>query len=144
MKKHRGFLINPENRTISQVEYNGDYKQIYEFIKAELFTVVRIDEDNTVFVDDEGLLNDPRYFFKLRGYHQPLAGRGLILGVDKEGESIGSTLELSDVENLVEEWMELSVEGFITKEEDNVEIYPGVRGFKISSTPVFGPPKDKE
>lgn len=144
MKNYKGFLIDPENRTITQVEYNGDYKQIYKFIKCETFTVVRLDEKNTIFVDDEGLLHDPRYFFKLKGYDQPLANRGLILGVDHEGESVSSTYELVDAKNLVEEFLELSVDGFDTKSYSDVEIYPGIRGGLVRTVPIFGPPKDRE
>jgi hypothetical protein len=86
----KAVLIDPLAETVTDVEYNGDYKQIYKHIQAELFTVVRLKDDDDVFVDDEGLLHltkDSR-FFVLPDYPQPLVGRGLVLGNDPEsGES---------------------------------------------------------
>jgi len=144
MKQLRGYLIDPETKTITEVTHNGDYKEIYRFIGADCFDCVRIDYRNGVFIDDEGLLNGQRYFFKLRGYPQPLAGKGLILGNDEEGETVSSSLTMDEVKFLVTEFTELSVQGFVTEEKDDVEIMPGVRGFSIRSTPVFGPPEEKE
>jgi hypothetical protein len=135
----RGILIDPEARTIEEVWHNGNFKQIYEFIKASTFTGVNVDRRNCIYVDDEGLLNHPRYFFVWEGYAQPLANRGLILGFNEEGDTVSCTLDMDEVKRKVS-FTELSVQGFTTKEEDNVEIMPGIKGFRISNTPVFGPP----
>lgn len=85
-------LIDPYKEEITDVDYNGDYKQIYEHIKADCFTLVRLLDNDDVFVDDEGLLKVTKdtKFFMLKDYPQPLAGYGLILGNDKEGESIAA------------------------------------------------------
>lgn len=101
MPNKKGYLINAENRTITLVEV-GDYKTIYPLISTKLktvdcFTVVGIEEDDSIYVDDEGLLtiqfDTP--FFLYDGYPQPLAGNGLVLGTDEEGESVDpkNTLE---------------------------------------------------
>jgi len=52
----KAILINPFNQTITEVEYSGDYKEIYKLIECSTFDCVNIDDDNTLFVDDEGLL----------------------------------------------------------------------------------------
>jgi hypothetical protein len=85
-------LIDPYKEEITNVEYNGDYKQIYEHIKADCFTLVRLHDNDDVFVDDEGLLRVTKdtKFFMFNEYPQPLAGYGLILGNDEEGESIAA------------------------------------------------------
>lgn len=97
----RAILINPEAKTVTEVEYTGDYKNIYDHIQAGCFTVVQIDERDSIFVDDEGLYRLPQFYFMWKGYDQPLAGRGLILGVDAEGESIGTKLPLDYVKSMV-------------------------------------------
>lgn len=142
-KKLRGFLIDPEAKTIKQVVHNGDYKQIYEFTGCDCFTVVQIDDVNCVYVDDNSLLDSPRYFFVLKGYPQPLAGKGLVLGVDREGETIGSNFELEELQPLVS-FTELSVQGWKTEHEDDVEILPGIRGFRHRTEPIFGPPDEEK
>jgi hypothetical protein len=85
----RAYLIDPQAGEITQVDYTGDYRNIYQHIGADCFDVARFgDEGDAAFVDDNGLLNDPRYFFMVRGNPNPLAGKGLVLGCDAEGESI--------------------------------------------------------
>ena len=96
----RAILIDPFNESVTEVEHNGDYRNIYTLLSHETqpvdtFTVVSIDDDNDIFVDDNGLLNNPTHFFMWKGYTQPLAGKGLILAHDDEGESIGTTLLLN-------------------------------------------------
>lgn len=85
-------LIDPYKEEVTNVEYNGDYKQIYEHIQADCFTLVRLRDRDDVFVDDEGLLKvtGATKFFMIEDYPQPLAGYGLILGNDGEGESVAA------------------------------------------------------
>jgi hypothetical protein len=88
----KAVLIDPYKEEVTDVTYNGDYKQIYEHIKVDCFALVRLSDDDDVFVDDEGLLKlkPSTKFFALPDYPQPLAGYGLILGNDNEGESISA------------------------------------------------------
>lgn len=92
----RAIHINPHNQTVSEVEYSGDYHDIYKLIDADLFTVVYTDIGD-IFVDDEGLFKGDQAFFWLRGTPQPLAGHGLVLASDDEGETIGCTADLEYV-----------------------------------------------
>lgn len=146
----RAILIDPIARTISNVQHNGDYKQIYELLSdkdngldVDDFNAVQWDERNTVYVDGEGLLKSPRYFFILRGYQQPLAGRGLILGVDRMGETIATSLTVEQVIPHVR-YEQLSVQGFV--HDEGVADHPllGPDTPFIRQTPVFGPPDDEE
>jgi hypothetical protein len=86
------YLIDPFTKTVTTVEYDGDYQRIYDLIECDMFDVVRINaQGDGIFVDDEGLINGKEQaFFRIDvdGYHHPLAGKGLVLGVDSEGESI--------------------------------------------------------
>jgi hypothetical protein len=92
----KAYLIDPFARTVTQVEYSGDYKEISALIGCQLFDAVRIGANgDTIFVDDEGLLNGPTEFFKHSSYPSPLAGKGLVLGTDDEGESVGTLFRVS-------------------------------------------------
>jgi len=147
----KAILINPISRTIKEIEHSGNFRQIYELlsdeengVKVDLFTVVQLDDVNCIYVDDEGLLKDPRYFFNYRGYSQPLAGRGLVLGVDSHsGESIATTLSVEHVSDRVR-FSEHSVEGFI--QEEGVMDHPvlGRQTPFFKTGPIFGPPKPTE
>ena len=94
----KAYLINSETKTITPVDYNGDYKTIYMLIGCDLFDIVYAESGGhriSVFVDDEGLLNNPQHFFMLDGWAQPLAGNGLVLGdADEEGETLAAPDDL--------------------------------------------------
>ena len=99
----RAYLIDPRARTVSTVEYSGDYQEIYRLTQCDTFTLVQFGEHGDgVFIDDEGLLKSgPLDFFMLEGYPQPLAGRGLVLGCDGDGESVTPRCSVDDVQRMV-------------------------------------------
>ena len=99
----RAILINPFTQTIEEVDYSGDYKDIYSLIECDLFTTVYLPNtsDDTLFVDDEGLYVENQRFFKIDGFEQPLAGRGLLLGTDKEGDSVDCMSTVEEVKAIV-------------------------------------------
>ena len=97
----RALLIDPTEKSFTEVEYNGDWKTIAPLLGCELFTVVYTDVGD-VFVDDEGLYNTENDFFVLDGVDQPLCGRGLIFGpADDEGNTTPATISIGDIEEKV-------------------------------------------
>ena len=96
----RAVYIDPYDETVSEVDYNGDYKEIYNLINCSTFDCVRIDDTNDMYVDDEGLLKNPNRYFKIDG--RTIAGKGLILSHNDEGESVATNLTSEDVFKKVE------------------------------------------
>ena len=97
----RVILINPFDETVKEAVYGGDFREIYDLIGCRTFTVQMIDEDNDLFLDDEGLLieGNQRYFsWSGRNF----AGMGLIMGHDDEGETTATTYDLQEVIDRVE------------------------------------------
>ena len=97
----QAILIDPFTETIELVDYSGDYKDIYTLLECDLFATVYIDDCDTIYVDDEGLYQEPQRFFQYKGMPQPLAGRGLILGTDEEGDSTDCLLTVEQVRDMV-------------------------------------------
>ena len=97
----KAYLINPIDEIVTEVEYNGDYKQIQMHIGADLFTVVYIGNSDDMYVDDEGLLKETNHMFKYKGVDAPLCGKGLVLGVDEEGDSTAPTITLQELQKNV-------------------------------------------
>ena len=93
----KAILIDPFEQTVKEVDYSGDFRDIYKLIDAECFDCARIKGRDGIFVDDEGLLNAPTHFFEHSEYHSPLAGKGLIVGCDEEGESADCKTTLDEV-----------------------------------------------
>ena len=103
-KMKKAILINVKNETIEEVLIGEGIEPIYEAIEVDCFDVVGFDEKNDVYVDDNGLLNlsPSSKFFSIEGYHQPLAGNGLIMGINHDnGESIDTTLSVEYIKSIV-------------------------------------------
>jgi hypothetical protein len=86
----KGILIDPTAKTVTEIK--GDFNQIraiYAAIDCDTFDCVYLDHDLVLFVDDNGLLKAGQDFFRYGSYPQPLAGKGLILGMNDAGDSIG-------------------------------------------------------
>lgn len=82
----RAIAINPFERLIREVTLADDgIEPMYAQLRADdprfsgTFTTVGLPNGDTLFVDDEGCLEQGRTCFLLAGYPQPLAGSGLIV-----------------------------------------------------------------
>tara|TARA_Y100000004_G_scaffold194770_1_gene260166 strand:+ start:692 stop:1123 length:432 start_codon:yes stop_codon:yes gene_type:complete len=98
----RAILIDPFTQKIEVVDYSGDWKDISTLLGCELFTTVYIDDEDTLYIDDEGLYVENQRYFKWKGYPQPLAGRGLVLGCTPDGDTTDSSKTLEDIQGMVE------------------------------------------
>lgn len=108
----RAILINPFEREITTVIRSEDYKDIYTYLSrpdfsVNTFAVVHWDDYNDIFIDDEGLYVENQAFFSIAGTHSELvlAGMGLILGHDGEGETIDTYLSIDAIQSAVS-WKE--------------------------------------
>lgn len=103
----KAILIDAKARTVTEVEYSGNYLDIYTLLsgdepgKVDLFTVVQLGDGDAVYVDDEGLLKPQEHFFRWKGFDQPLAGNGLVLGTDEGGESTSPKIDFEAVKEAV-------------------------------------------
>jgi len=85
-------IVNPKKQKIelvnSMIDPSG-YEWISDLIGARMFTFVRLyDNGDGVYIDDEGLYADQRFFWIHKNYPQPLVNKGLFMGTDNEGNSI--------------------------------------------------------
>ena len=106
----RGILINPQVKTVTEVEVSDEKPLLFGIYKALNCSTIdaaslRYDDD-VVYFDDEGLLrSDALHFFAMWGNPSPFAGRGLILGTssnpESEGETVSTQMELSEAKRLV-------------------------------------------
>ena len=101
----KAILINPHEETITEVEYSGNYKEIYSLIDCRTFDCVRITPNEDMYIDDEGLLMDNQRYFTLLGTGlNNFAGKALLLSHDDEGETTATNWTLQDVKNMVQ-WL---------------------------------------
>lgn len=92
----KAILIDVTAKTVTSVNIESGIDAIYEQLDCNCFDVVRLDEKNDVYVDDNGL-STKKDFFYIDGTHQPIRGNGLILGCNDEGESVDTTISVEDI-----------------------------------------------
>ena len=121
----KAYLIDPINKIVSVVDYNGDYQTINKLINSQrgFDAVYGFRNEDTLYVDDEGLLTKENYCFEFtydNGHVAPLMGKALVLGTDAEGESVAVKSSLEEVESKIK-WV------------GKVKINHGQSGFEIVS-----------
>lgn len=105
----KAYLIDPENRTITEVDHDDTIEDIYAKIGADCFDVARLEDGDGIYVDDEGLMKssdvdmDPWRFFAVTDpegitlRHPVLSGLGLVLGCDSEGGSCEPRITIEEL-----------------------------------------------
>jgi hypothetical protein len=102
IKVMKALLIDSKNKVVKQIEIGEHFTEISKAIDCETFSAPHIMQDNdTLYCDDEGLLKNPQHFFLLDSYPQPIAGNGLILGCDDEGESVDASISLEELSSRI-------------------------------------------
>jgi len=104
----KAFLINSETKTIEQIDYSGDYHDIYKLCDYGTFTIVTITgDDDGIFVDDNGLFKEDQTFFYVThengdlSKYTMLAGHGLVLGCDADGDSVEPKITLDQLRSRI-------------------------------------------
>ena len=102
-----GILIDPFLKKVNTVKVENDLKDFYRHIGCSMVEIVNLTQyiDNTyvqdIWVDEEGLLKRDQRFFKVSDFPfnnlGVIAGRGLILGSNREGNTISCDLSIEDV-----------------------------------------------
>jgi hypothetical protein len=107
----RALLIDAEQRTITEIEFKGNYQDIQAVLGCRQFTtgsrplLGSLEEGfDAVYVSDDDMEDreDPRHWFQVDALRSPpssypLAGRGLVLGVDKDGEDCDARISLVEL-----------------------------------------------
>jgi Domain of unknown function (DUF3846) len=96
----RAIIINAQDRTITETKIDGSLESLQEIVGG-LIEPVDLDGKHHCYVNEEGLLDQPRHFFMFRDGHQPLAGNGVILALTDDGNEAPCTLPLDWVKQRV-------------------------------------------
>ena len=100
----KAILIDVKNKEVTEVLHDDTLESIYNHVDCRTFDVVNIDGENTLYVDDEGLFVENQLFFEYSGdtgTKVQLAGNGLLLGYNGEGDTIEPTLTLEYVKSKI-------------------------------------------
>jgi hypothetical protein len=105
-RNDKALLLNVSKNTITEVVIK-DYTDIAKFGKFDMFTTVQVNaEGDTLYVDDEGLINGTEVGFTFEGYDGPLMGNAVLLGCDRRtGDSKDVTMTVAEFASKVKTLM---------------------------------------
>jgi hypothetical protein len=98
----RAIVINSPDRSITETHIDGSLQSLQRIVGGLIQSVEQgLDDDHHCYVNEEGLLDNPRHFFMFAGGHQPLAGNGIILASTDDGDEAPCRLPLEWVKERV-------------------------------------------
>lgn len=104
MRSKKIIIIDSKNKNIYESEYS-DLSDLQKIVDGHIEFAHQIDIKNntdTVFVNEDGLLCDPKNFFTIKGGHQPFAGNAVIVGTNmKNGKSVDISSTLDEIKSMV-------------------------------------------
>ena len=112
----RAIKIDPSARTIEEIDVKGDLDSMEAILKDGPCSV-RVSRGNILCVGDNGLLSAGNPIFRWANYVHPLAGVGLIIGIDEMGENQPCSFDLEEVQACVI-WTDKETTGQLTPSRD--------------------------
>lgn len=93
----KAFLIDPFEKEVREIEWTANWRDISKILDCQHFDAAHFGSDNgdVIYVDDEGLFREEgQQYFAFMGHPHPLAGYGLLVGTDAEGETVAPKVSL--------------------------------------------------
>lgn len=93
----RAYFIDSMKKQITEIriESKDELKSLRLCVGGSIEAAVILENNDVIYVDEEGLFKNPQHFFISKGHHQPLAGNGVLIGTDvSNGESIDAVTEI--------------------------------------------------
>ncbi len=98
----RVIKIDPHKRAITEIDLpeKGNLEAYQNMVGGNI-EAAYIEPEGIVYVHDEGLYVQNQRYFLLKTMPQPLAGVGVVVGTDGEGNDAASPLTVEQIESMV-------------------------------------------
>ena len=99
----KAFKINSAERKVEEIEINS-WEDIAPAIGNECTTFacpVTFENEDTIYVDDEGLYHPFEGGFMMENWNSPCVGNGILQGTDDEGESTEPLTTKEELEAMI-------------------------------------------
>lgn len=139
-KQMRAILIDPTEKTITEVEHDGSLDSLYRLVGAKPIDIRPCGTNVVLVIDDEGLFKEDQRFFSILGAPDFIfAGKALLMGNSDFGEAIDLPAFVTTLKAAaLTIWRDVEFSHIETTQEDDVELPFGLgRGFSIRQEPKF-------
>ena len=97
-------IIDPLMSIIHQKTIDNNLDGLRGAIDDHNIELVRIDDDNDMFCDEEGLFRENQSYFIIKGKERiiPIAGKCVVLGNTPDGDSSDVKMSVTDLAKMIE------------------------------------------
>lgn len=98
-------LIDPFMKTIISTNIENSLKGLQKAIGDHYIELVRIDDKNDMYIDEEGMFRENQEFFLIKGSDRaiPIAGYGIIVGVNNNnGKQKNTSFKPTDIAKMID------------------------------------------
>lgn len=99
----RAILIAADKRQITEISIEEKPTELQAAVGGYIETAFSFDNEDTVYVNEEGLLQRPlgQHWFTITGGHQPFIGNGILIGHNEDGEAADAKSGLDEIQRAV-------------------------------------------
>ncbi len=95
----KAIKIDSQNKKITEIDIAANYTDMQKVVEGYICLAFDYpDKKNSCYVNDEGMLNNPEFFFFSKNYPKPLAGNAIIVGTSLGGNLKSCNLDIDEVE----------------------------------------------
>ena len=104
-KKIKALFIDVVKQSVTPIEIKNKFTHYYPLLECQTIEAIHLENDDVIYIDEEGLLSEQDGYFRLKGYPQVYAGHGLVIGTriskfdENDDDSCLSTVQ--DILNLI-------------------------------------------
>jgi hypothetical protein len=104
-KKINALFIDVVKQTVTPIEVKNKYTEYYPLLECQTIEAIHLENDDVIYIDEEGLLSPQDGYFRLKGYPQVFAGHGLVIGTQiskfDENDDASCLSTVQDILNLI-------------------------------------------
>jgi hypothetical protein len=90
----RAFLIDPFTKTVTEIDYNGEFEQAYKFMDCEMIQFAYPIPQHTLMVDEDGLIKPITESFMIVSNGVNYVGKALLLGGKQGNKPVRLPIEV--------------------------------------------------
>jgi hypothetical protein len=98
-KQYRAYHIDSDKKEVIEIMIpdDGSLEALQKCVGGYIEPAHRFENEDILYVNEEGLFGQPQNFFILAGAHQPFAGNGVMIGTDEEGDNADVQTPIQDI-----------------------------------------------
>ena len=86
-KKIKALFIDVVKQTVTPIQIKNKFAYYYPLLDCQTIEAIYLENEDVIYIDEDGLLSEQDGYFRLKGYPQVYAGHGLVIGTEINKES---------------------------------------------------------